>query len=60
MQNDTHITGHFINGIELDSIDKHPNILIAASFWEENRYRAAKVCYRFMREIDELVDGQRA
>jgi phytoene synthase len=52
--------GHIINGIDLDSIDKHPNILIAASFWEEERYRAAKVCYRFMREIDDLIDGRKS
>jgi phytoene synthase len=52
--------GHIINGIDLESIDKHPNILIAASFWDEERYEAAKVCYRFMREIDDLIDERKS
>lgn len=60
MANDTLNTGPFINGIDISSIDKHPNILIAASFWEEDRYHAAKVCYRFMREIDDLIDDRKA
>jgi len=60
MGNDPHKIGHFINGIDISRIDKHPNILIAASFWEEDRYKAAKVCYRFMREIDDLVDGRKS
>jgi len=60
MANESHKTGHFINGIDIAKIDKHPNILIAASFWEEDRYYAAKVCYRFMREIDDLVDDQKS
>jgi len=60
MANESHKTDHFINGIDITKIDKHPNILIAASFWEEDRYQAAKVCYRFMREIDDLVDDQKS
>lgn len=60
MANDLHTAVPFINGIDISQIDKHPNILIAASFWEEDRYHAAKVCYRFMREIDDLVDGQKS
>ncbi len=60
MANDTHMAGHFINGIDITKIDKHPNILIAASFWEEDRYHAAKVCYRFMRKIDDLVDDRKS
>jgi phytoene synthase len=59
MGNDINI-GNLINGIDIDKIDKHPNILIAASFWDEERYNAAKVCYRFMREIDDLVDGRKS
>ena len=52
--------GPFINGIDITKIDKHPNILIAASLWDEDRYRAAKVCYRFMRGIDDLVDDRKS
>ncbi len=51
---------HIINGIDINKIDKHPNILIAASFWEKERYDAAKRCYRFMREIDDLVDNRKS
>ncbi len=60
MANDPQNTGPFINGIDITEIDKHPNILIAASFWEEDRYQAARVCYRFMREIDDLVDDRKS
>jgi len=49
-----------INGIDIENIDKHPNILIAASFWDEKRYHAAKVCYKFMRMIDDLIDDRKA
>jgi phytoene synthase len=52
--------GIFINGIDITNIDKHPNILIAASYWEEDRQNAAKICYRFMREIDDLVDDEKS
>ncbi|HBB92915.1 MAG: hypothetical protein A2X22_07710 [Bacteroidetes bacterium GWF2_49_14] len=49
-----------LNGIDFEGIQKHPNILVAASFWDEERYRAAKVCYKFMREIDDLIDDYKA
>jgi len=60
MANDQQNIEPLINGIDIKKIDKHPNILIAASFWEEERYHAAKVCYRFMREIDDLVDDRKS
>jgi phytoene/squalene synthetase len=44
------------NKIDFNRIIDHPNILIAAAFWEEDRYMAAKTCYKFMREIDDLID----
>ena len=44
-----------ISNIDFENIQKHPNILIAASFWDEKRYHAAKVCYKFMRMIDDLL-----
>ena len=49
-----------ISSIDFDNIQKHPNILIAASFWDEKRYHAAKVCYKFMRMIDDLIDDRKA
>ncbi|MCK5137351.1 MAG: squalene/phytoene synthase family protein [Bacteroidales bacterium] len=49
-----------INSIAFENIEKHPNILIAARFWDERRYFAAKVCYRFMRMIDDHIDDRKA
>lgn len=46
--------------IDFSSFTSHPNILIAASFWEKERYEAAIVCYRFMRMIDDLIDDRKA
>ncbi len=45
------------NAIDFEKIIDHPNILIAASFWEDDRYKAAKTCYKVMRYIDDLVDN---
>ena len=42
--------------IDFKRVLDHPNILIAASFWEEERYLAAKTCYKYMRAIDDLID----
>jgi phytoene/squalene synthetase len=49
-----------LDRIDFQNITKHPNILIAANFWEEERYRAAKVCYRFMRTVDDMIDDRKA
>ncbi len=46
--------------IDFEKIIDHPNILIAANFWEEERYQAAKVCYKFMRSIDDLIDNHKS
>lgn len=48
------------NSIDFNKIVDHPNILIAASFWDEERYCAAKTCYRFMRTIDDMIDNHKA
>ncbi len=48
------------NSIDFQSIRDHPNILIAAAFWEEDRYCAARVCYKFMRTIDDMIDNHKA
>jgi len=45
------------NSIDFEKIIDHPNILIAAHFWEHERYQAAKNCYKFMRAIDDLIDN---
>jgi len=46
--------------IDFNKIIDHPNILIAANFWEAERFCAAKTCYKFMRAIDDLIDNHKA
>lgn len=48
------------NSIDFNKIKDHPNILVAANFWEEDRFCAAKICYKFMRAIDDLIDNHKA
>lgn len=48
------------NSIDFNKIKDHPNILIAANFWEHDRFCAAKTCYKFMRAIDDLIDNYKA
>jgi len=48
------------NSIDFEKVIDHPNILIAAHFWDEERYKAAKTCYKFMREIDDLIDNYKS
>jgi len=48
------------NSIDFEGIKDHPNVLIAASFWDENRIEAAKTFYRFMRSIDDMIDNHKA
>ncbi|MCX6328735.1 MAG: squalene/phytoene synthase family protein, partial [Bacteroidia bacterium] len=48
------------DSIDFKKIKDHPNILIAANFWEKDRYIAAKTCYKFMRSIDDLIDDYKA
>jgi phytoene/squalene synthetase len=48
------------NSIDFEEIIDHPNILIAARFWDDNRYQAAKSFYKFMRAIDDLIDNHKA
>jgi len=55
--------GQFIeilNSIDFKEIKDHPNILIAANFWDQERFHAAKVCYKLMRKIDDLIDDYKA
>jgi phytoene/squalene synthetase len=46
--------------IDFLSIKDHPNILIAARFWEQDRYHAAEIFYKFMRRIDDMIDDYKA
>jgi phytoene/squalene synthetase len=48
------------NSIDFHKIKDHPNILIAANFWENDRFCAAKTCYKLMRAIDDLIDDYKA
>ncbi len=50
----------YIRNIDFENIDKHPNILIAARIWDDRRYNAARVCYKFMRMIDDHIDDRKA
>jgi len=45
------------NNLDFDKIIDHPNILIAANFWDADRFQAARICYKFMREIDDFIDN---
>lgn len=48
------------SSIDFQQIKDHPNILIAARFWDAERFCAAKICYQFMRSIDDLIDNYKA
>ena len=48
------------NAIDFEEIKDHPNILIAANFWDNERFCAARICYKFMRAIDDLIDNHKA
>jgi phytoene/squalene synthetase len=49
-----------LHSIDFHQIKDHPNILVAANFWDHDRFCAAKTCYRFMRAIDDLIDNHKA
>ena len=57
LQSNTNIFQDIFQDIDFDKIIDHPNILIAAHFWDPERYAAAKTCYKFMRSIDDLIDN---
>ncbi len=48
------------HSLDFHKIRDHPNILIAASFWDDDRYCAAKSCYKFMRAVDDMIDNHKA
>jgi phytoene synthase len=49
-----------VDKINMQDITKHPNILVAAHFWEPERYEAARTCYRFLRTIDDMIDDHKS
>ncbi len=57
-QPDTYLA--IFNKLDFEKIIDHPNILIAANFWDEDRFLAARTCYRFMRAIDDLIDNYKS
>ena len=57
VQTRTDLYMDIFDSIDFPKIIDHPNILIAARFWEPERYLAAKNCYKFMRAIDDLIDN---
>ncbi len=59
-QSKTKIYSDIFHTIDFEKIVEHPNILIAAHFWDEERYDAAKTCYHFMRAIDDLIDNYKS
>ena len=60
MKSDKQTFLDIFESIDFHKIIDHPNILIAARFWENERYEAAKACYKFMRSIDDLIDNYKA
>lgn len=54
------IVAETLSRIDFHKIEDHPNILIAARFWEDDRYEAARTIYRFMRYIDDMIDDRKA
>jgi len=60
MSNFNEIITSTLGRIDFHKIKDHPNILIAARFWEDDRYDAAKTIYRFMRYIDDMIDDRKA
>jgi phytoene synthase len=60
VQTKTNLFLDTFHSIDFDKIIDHPNILIAARFWDSERYQAAKNCYKFMRAIDDLIDNHKA
>ena len=49
-----------LQNVDFSKLGDHPNIMLAAAFWEEGRYRAAYACYRFMRRIDDMIDHRKS
>jgi phytoene/squalene synthetase len=59
VQSDNLVFQDIFHSIDFEKIIDHPNILIAAHFWDSERYQAARTCYQFMRAIDDLIDNHK-
>jgi len=57
VQSTTDLFMDIFDSIDFEKIIDHPNILVAAHFWDKERFHAAKNCYQFMRDIDDLIDN---
>jgi phytoene synthase len=57
LQTQTELYDQIFESIYFERVVDHPNILIAAHFWDTERYQAARNCYKFMRAIDDLIDN---
>ncbi|MBP6978981.1 MAG: squalene/phytoene synthase family protein [Bacteroidales bacterium] len=60
MDNIDVIVKETLGKIDFHHVNDHPNILIAARFWDDDRYQAARTIYRFMRYIDDMIDDRKA
>ncbi|HOW24666.1 MAG TPA: squalene/phytoene synthase family protein [Bacteroidales bacterium] len=60
MDNIDAIVKETLGKIDFHHVNDHPNILIAARFWDDERYKAARTVYRFMRYIDDMIDDRKA
>jgi len=54
------IVNDTLEKIDFYKLKDHPNILIAARFWEDDRYEAARTIYKFMRYIDDMIDDRKS
>jgi phytoene/squalene synthetase len=50
----------FVKKLDYQLVLSNPILDIAAQSWEKERYEASKVCYKFMRVVDDLVDDAKA
>jgi len=57
-QNTNHFD--FARKLNFQQVFTKPILDIAAQFWEDERHDAAKICYRSMRVVDDLIDNRKA
>ncbi len=50
----------FLSRLDITSILANPILDIAARFWDDDRYRAFRTCYKSMRWLDDLVDNHKS
>jgi hypothetical protein len=58
-----HVSFHeeydFISKLSYEQLQSNPILDIAARIWDREQYKAARVCYRSMRIIDDLIDNRK-